>query len=566
MSAYAYPPSNHGQPAEPYRASPTGSNVSLPSLNLPPIRTTMESRPQSQQGQQQTPQHQSQQQVGQPQMAVPLPPPMGSYYGAMAPQPLPPPQPMNITSDPNQPLRYPLPPADGRMMSGGRHKKEIKRRTKTGCLTCRKRRIKCDEHHPQCKNCQKSKRECLGYDPIFKSQPGPAAIQPAPSAAPSMPSTPASAPPYPPPPQGYIPASSKPYAPSNLMANAHSPNAAHEQHYDYHATLDPALASSLQSKVSAEMFNGADPQRDSMTASPYPPGAVAETKRSRMDDLVALDGVPPPAPTISYPLPPVGYDDVCLAYRRVYGPHIDKFLETQWFNNRGLHYVLQDARLCERFATLVARFNIGQQDPGYDQAKAATQSLEASVIWSIMSIARRVADSPDPSSGQISAEEIHGGVLDAARRVEILENMLLGQHLDSEAPTSTESSRNGAGLQVQLQEREREFWRLMHRFLTIRDDEASASHELDATLKDARNFLDVKENRDVIYSIALVRLHGGRENLETLSNQNSGGSNMQDKNLTLAKDFLEKQAAGKGTTQVVQRICGMAVRAWTLPR
>ena len=27
-------------------------------------------------------------------------------------------------------------------MSGGRHKKEIKRRTKTGCLTCRKRRIK----------------------------------------------------------------------------------------------------------------------------------------------------------------------------------------------------------------------------------------------------------------------------------------------------------------------------------------------------------------------------------------------------------------------------------------
>ncbi|KAI4167058.1 MAG: hypothetical protein LQ343_007523 [Gyalolechia ehrenbergii] len=567
MSAYAYPPSNHGQ-SETYRASPTGSNVSLPSLNLPPIRTTMESRPQSQQGQQ-TPQHQPQQQVGQPQTAAPLPPPMGSYYGAMAPQSLPPPQHMNITSDPNQPMRYPLPPPDGRMMSGGRHKKEIKRRTKTGCLTCRKRRIKCDEHHPQCKNCQKSKRECLGYDPIFKSQPGPTAIQPAPSAAPSMQSTPTSAPPYPPPPQGYIPASSQPYAPSSLMANSHSPNAANEQNYDYHATLDPALASSLQSKASSEMYNGADPRRDSMTASPYPPGAIAEPssiKRSRLDELVALDGVPPPAPTITYPLPPIGYDDLSLAYRRVYGPHIDKFLETQWFSNRGLHYVLQDARLCERFATLVARFSISQQDPGYDQAKAATQSLEASVIWSIMSIARRVAGTPDPSSGQISAEEINGGVLDAARRVEVLENMLLGQHLDSEAPTNTENSRNGAGLQVQLQEREREFWRLMHKFLTIRDDEASASHELDATLKDARNFLDVKENRDVIYSIALVRLHGGRENLENLSNQNNGGGNTQDKNLTLAKDFLEKQAAGKGTTQVVQRICGMAVRAWTLPR
>lgn len=29
-----------------------------------------------------------------------------------------------------------------KLLSGGRHKKEVKRRTKTGCLTCRKRRIK----------------------------------------------------------------------------------------------------------------------------------------------------------------------------------------------------------------------------------------------------------------------------------------------------------------------------------------------------------------------------------------------------------------------------------------
>jgi len=41
-------------------------------------------------------------------------------------------------------MRYALPPQqmDARQLSGGRQKKEIKRRTKTGCLTCRKRRIK----------------------------------------------------------------------------------------------------------------------------------------------------------------------------------------------------------------------------------------------------------------------------------------------------------------------------------------------------------------------------------------------------------------------------------------
>lgn len=129
MSAYAYPPPQQQQAVEPYRASPTGSHVSLPSLNLPPIRHINDPR---------------NPQPGQAPMGSPLPPPgapMTGYY----PQSLPAPQhAMNVTSSPHnqQPLRYPLPQPDGRIMSGGRHKKEIKRRTKTGCLTCRKRRIK----------------------------------------------------------------------------------------------------------------------------------------------------------------------------------------------------------------------------------------------------------------------------------------------------------------------------------------------------------------------------------------------------------------------------------------
>ncbi|KAK4548234.1 hypothetical protein LTR36_010104 [Oleoguttula mirabilis] len=45
-----------------------------------------------------------------------------------------------------------------------------RKRTKTGCLTCRKRRIKCGEQRPVCQNCIKSKRQCEGYNQrvIFK--------------------------------------------------------------------------------------------------------------------------------------------------------------------------------------------------------------------------------------------------------------------------------------------------------------------------------------------------------------------------------------------------------------
>lgn len=39
----------------------------------------------------------------------------------------------------------------------------LRKRTKTGCLTCRRRRIKCGEERPICNNCTKSKRHCEGY-------------------------------------------------------------------------------------------------------------------------------------------------------------------------------------------------------------------------------------------------------------------------------------------------------------------------------------------------------------------------------------------------------------------
>lgn len=272
-----------------------------------------------------------------------------------------------------------------------------------------------------------------------------------------------------------------------------------------------------------------------------------------MDELIAIDGVPLPPLTVTQPLLETHYQDVTIAYQRVYGPHIDKFLETQWFVTRGHEHVLQDARLCERMATLIARYTIDPKTEAYNQALPATRSLEANVIWSIMSIARRVA-------GQNSPEDANAGVHDAARRFDILENLLLGQYLYSDVPPDSESM-NGTGLQAQLNQHRREFWRLMQKFLTIHDDEASASHELDETLINARACLDVKENRDVIYSIALVRLHGGRENLE-----NTDGGSIQDKDLGKAKKFLRDEAEGKGSTQVIQRICGMAMRAWTLPR
>ncbi|KAF2677407.1 hypothetical protein K458DRAFT_319508, partial [Lentithecium fluviatile CBS 122367] len=51
---------------------------------------------------------------------------------------------------------------------GNRKKEHIRKKlwrpkTKTGCLTCRIRRVKCDEAKPICQRCESTGRKCDGY-------------------------------------------------------------------------------------------------------------------------------------------------------------------------------------------------------------------------------------------------------------------------------------------------------------------------------------------------------------------------------------------------------------------
>ncbi|KAF8544727.1 hypothetical protein BDD12DRAFT_814527 [Trichophaea hybrida] len=50
--------------------------------------------------------------------------------------------------------------------------KVVHRRTRTGCVTCRKRRVKCDEARPICERCRKGEREC-SYTLVLTFKPDP---------------------------------------------------------------------------------------------------------------------------------------------------------------------------------------------------------------------------------------------------------------------------------------------------------------------------------------------------------------------------------------------------------
>jgi hypothetical protein len=137
-----HPYSNGHHHTPDYRASPTQHSNSLSHAPLlPPIHHFEGNTMQSQQ-----PQYAPAPMNG---AQMPHPPPYNPHQfqypnGAMQPPPMPSNLAVNVVNGPNGMMRFPIPPQGPLPMGQARaaKNKEVKRRTKTGCLTCRKRRIK----------------------------------------------------------------------------------------------------------------------------------------------------------------------------------------------------------------------------------------------------------------------------------------------------------------------------------------------------------------------------------------------------------------------------------------
>lgn len=574
QSTYTYPPPQGPHSNEPYRDSPQGANMSLPPLNLPPIRL--------QDGQQPPPPQQQQQQQQPPQqpMGSPLPPPqhaMPQYYPHPG-HPQPGQQQMgmgNLGPAQFNAMRYQLPPqGDTRVLSGGRHKKEIKRRTKTGCLTCRKRRIKCDEAHPMCRNCQKSKRECLGYDPIFKSQSGPPQIQPAPNSLPQPHSANAPAAPAPQPqssysqspvPQGYAPASSAPagYAPAASTAAGHPPE-------NFNA-IDPALAQSGQNMQSnAPPYNGVhalDPaMRGPPGANPYGPPPIPEPAKGKRLNISDIFGIcnhsPPEVPQRTSPVPAAFDEDFTTIFVNDYCQGLDVMLQTTWFstNNNALNRIFADRSLHEEAAyfTEMIKYKASNTD------MTGVFSQEARLIWHLLGTCKHVPPSTNGANGSTASfSEDDVALKEVRARLDILEALLTNQNLESNPMRQIQY----AGDLPEPKRAEIEFWQALGDFAQYSDSDSAPPGAADHALAAMRNVLHMQEVRDAIYSIAIARHYGSRiggfpNALPAPINQHADSDLNK---LLVAMSFISHESRS-ATQQVLARICDMAMLSWTVSR
>jgi white-opaque regulator 2 len=280
---------------------------------------------------------------------------------------------------------------------------------------------------------------------------------------------------------------------------------------------------------------------------------------------------------------PMERDKIKQIFESLYGPAVDKFLETKWFTTRGLSHLFNNPLLVEKYKVLISRFGFTAATNYHENL--VTQSLEAHVIWETFLLARQVSASINSTNDPNAAIETNEGVHEAAKRVEVFEALITNQRLEfsseisepsGQATPQTSSGPRNTTLDNQLNSRERDFWRYTSKFCTLKDDTKRASEnpneEIDQVLREMRLLLDSRENRDIIYSIAIAR-HVGHQLAEKAAEEGKGESNLAkpvsnneespETKVAVARNFIQAESAGKGTTQVTQRVCGMALMAWS---
>ncbi|WEW60726.1 hypothetical protein PRK78_006213 [Emydomyces testavorans] len=450
----------------------------------------------------------------------------------------------------------------GGMLSANRiRKKDVKRRTKTGCLTCRKRRIKCDERHPVCRNCEKSKRECLGYDPVFRSQPGPSALQPAPFqtsfpvAAPQTPQ-PASAPPNavqvvsePPSHSPSLPAAT----PSVASPSSEQPNQTPNVNSVAAAVESPSVPGKQESYQHLLMANAIPECRN------------LELKRINIDDLLMISGQLDPFPE-GVELSSARTEE-CANFFMPYATCADVFLESHWFEANARPFLLANKELLAHLSAFLDSF-MERKWTENPELVPIMESREARIVWDTMTLCR-AAQAQNINSDSKTVPEDPDLTL-AINRLKVVEALITGQILKTN-PTSApeyageEPAWSAAGLAQQLKRREMKFWDAMGQYLVITDDMPECDVLRDLTLMDARAYLDLIENRDVLYSIAVIR-HISRFQPRRVKNlPPSTDEKDVSAKLYVATKFIEEERDGKATNQLIRRLCAQLLRWWESP-
>lgn len=275
-------------------------------------------------------------------------------------------------------------------------------------------------------------------------------------------------------------------------------------------------------------------------------------KHITIDQLFSLNHVAPSFQIHEIPpqLPPNVKQEVSDFFSYTYAPGLDKMFETTWYTQRGLAQLEQDHELLNFVAQCADRFHTKGED---FHARKGIISLEARLVWQLACMPRH-------------AHQRDAHTWEALARVDTVENLLTGQFLP---PTHIPLPPH-VGAVGKDKEDEQAFWHNLGKFVSLRDDKPDPTvlQHINEALNGMRGILGMIEARDVLYSLAIARHIGGRMAEFFPSRRLVASTNADHEDLSklvVAQDFTAQEEQ-RGTTQVVQRICGMSIRSWALQK
>ncbi|KAG5914745.1 hypothetical protein E4U42_000342 [Claviceps africana] len=461
----------------------------------------------------------------------------------------------------------------------------------------------CDETHPTCNNCKKSKRECLGYDPIFRQQPGaqPAShIQPAPTAsqltvpssAPSSSTALSSSAAL-----GHSPSNSYGSQPSMLPSSysttsspstlpssstAHTATATPNYHTPVvtnttsSTKTEPGLDYSAAAVKSEAGFEFSAPIDRSSRHLPAPngqelakpfeyskdnamsAGGDPACKKMKITEIIDLLGPAPPPQQISHTEDT--FNEITKVYHEMYAGGLSAFFETNWyyFVENGNMSFPKDASLIEHMATFL---KILEAVKANDHSQMAYSGiLETRIVWELACVAYQTPERSNQAMRVVMPPD--GDAAEARNRLHVVDTLLCGEYLLTNplAPPLSDADVHRT--------RQFDFWYTLAEFILRRDnpDSPHAVQAREDALSRMRHLLDGRENRDVLYSIAVVReLAPSYGPSYGTPPQHLDESDPKNRLAVASKFILDEAQVTGGTTNVVRRFSDIASRAFVNP-
>ena len=282
-----------------------------------------------------------------------------------------------------------------------------------------------------------------------------------------------------------------------------------------------------------------------------------------MDELLVVEEAGVPSQPNTLHIEPSAINEIKLLYLKDYAPGLDKFLETSWYSTYGLILLLRSTETCGMFTNLIKQFRTISSNDYNGMRRIA--SMEARLVWNLAGLPRLSAiPATAATDGSTASETTNDQLSTVKRRLKTLEALLTNNVLDLDhVPELAENTSVPPSNFYEI-----EFWRNLGLFAATSESISGSTEKTENALNSMRNVLGQLENRDVLYSIAVARYYGLRvaEFPNGLQQAFSADDSDRYTKLYIAKHFIEQEAIGKGTTQVIQRFCGLAVRSWSAIR